>query len=333
MTPYLHHPNICFSVFTYLYTPLIFFAYLLIHREISIDKSYLAAPNRKRLSPLIRKLLNLGILEKNYSHLDYGCGFGQDVERLRSQFDFNSTGYDPHYFPISPKNADIVTMNYVLNVISDFEQRKEALLKAWNLTNKILAIATNIQGGINSKNKKTRWETYTKSFNYIELKGFIESTLGYELVRIDKDKFMISRDGYKYDSPMTYKEVITKIEQIKLQGWIPPKEAVIKGYCNDFKPRYIGKIDPNDNPNFPGRIRYYRMYSKIGGLPGKNGMVKCLHIPGGKDGEAMKQAIAAIKRRDEILKIKFHCLKQSFVQEFAGYKNFNFLKNVVTFYE
>lgn len=304
-----------------------------IHRKIPIDKSYLAAPNRKRLSPLIRKLLDLGILEKSCTHLDYGCGFGQDVERLRS-LGFNSVGYDPYYFPISPKNAaDIVTMNYVLNVINNFEDRRETLIKAWKLTNKHLVIATNIQGGISSKEKYTQIETYTKSFTYVELKGFIESTLGYELVRIDKDKFMIYRNGYKYDSPMTYKEVIDRIEQIKLQGWIPPREAVIKGYCNDFEPRYIGKIDPHDNPNFSGRIRYYRMYSKIGGLPGKNGMVKCLHIPGGRDGQAMKQAIAAIKRRDEILKIKFHCLEQSFIQEFVGYKNFSFLKNIVTFYE
>jgi hypothetical protein len=298
------------------------------------DKSYLAAPNRKDLSPLIKKLLKLGSLEKSCSHLDYGCGLGQDVERLRS-LGFDSTGYDPHYFPISPKNADIVTMNYVLNVISDFEGRREALLKAWNLTDKILAIATNIQGGINAKNKITKWETHTKSFTYIELKGFIESTLGYELIRLDKDKFIVSRDGYKYDPPMEYNKVLEKIEEIKLQGWIPPKEAYIKGYCNDFKVRFFGKIDPTDvNYDFPGRIRYYRIYSKVGGLPGKDGkLIRCKHIPGGRDGEAMKEAIAAFKRRNKILKMKFHCLEQSFKEEFIGCKNFNFLKDIVTFYE
>jgi hypothetical protein len=30
---------------------------------------------------------------------------------------------------------------------------------------------------------------------------------------------------------MNYDQVIDKIEQIKLEGWIPPNLAVIKGYC------------------------------------------------------------------------------------------------------
>lgn len=297
------------------------------------NKSHLAAPNRKQISPLIKKLLDLEILKKSLIHLDYGCGFGQDVERLRSQ-GFNSMGYDPYYFPISPKNADIVTMNYVLNVIDNVEERKQTLLKAWSLARKALAIATNIQGGT-GKNNYTKWQTYTKSFTYIELKGFIESILGYELIRLDKDKFIIYRDGYKYDPPMKYDEVIDKIEEIKLEGWIPPKEAYIKGYCNDFKVRFFGKIDPTDvNYNFPGRIRYYRIYSKIGGIPGKYGQeVKCKHIPGGRDGDAMKEAIAAFNRRNKILKMKFHCIDQCFLNDFIGCKNFNFLKDIVTFYE
>jgi hypothetical protein len=36
-------------------------------------------------------------------------------------------------------------MNYVLNVIDTFDERKETLINAWNLTNKYLFIATNIQ--------------------------------------------------------------------------------------------------------------------------------------------------------------------------------------------
>jgi hypothetical protein len=297
-------------------------------------KPYLAAPNRKQLSPLISKLLNLGILEKHQTWLDYGCGFGQDVDWLRSR-GFTAFKYDPYFFPLSPKNADIVTMNYVLNVIDTFEERRSTLLKAWDLSNKILAIATNIQGGEKSLNKVTKWNTFNKTFTYIELKGFVESTLGYEMVRIDKDKFIISKLGYKYDKPLHYENVLTRIEEIKSEGWIPPNESYIKGYCNDFKVRFFGKIDPTDvNYNFPGRIRYYRIYSKIGGLPGKNGnLVKCKHIPGGRNGEAMKDAIAAFKRRNLILKMKFHCIEQSFIDEFKNCKNFNFLKDIVTFYE
>jgi hypothetical protein len=66
-----------------------------------------------------------------------------------------------------------------------------------------------------------------------------------------------------------------------------------------------------------------------------------LHIPGGKQGEAMQEAIAkrcckqfaAFKRRNLINKIKFHCIEQKFIEEFAGFKKFDFLKDIVTFYE
>lgn len=295
----------------------------------AVNKSYLVAPNRKRLSPLARKILNLGFLANNESHLDYGCGYGQDVQNLRS-LSYNSTGYDPYYFPISPTNADIVTMNYVLNVIDTFDERKETLINAWNLTNKYLFIATNIQGGISNKAEYTKIQTFRKSFTSTELKGFIESSLGYELIRIDKDKFIISKDGFKYDSPMNYNQAIDEINRIKLEGWIPPNLAVIKGYYRKFKPKYIGKINSIDE----SRTRHYRIYSRVGGLPGKNGHdIKCLHIPGGKNGEAMQEAIAAIKRRDTINKIKFHCIEQKFIEEFRGCKKFDFLKRIIKFYE
>lgn len=299
-----------------------------------MNLSHLAAPIRKRMSCTARKIITLDLLSKGDTHLDYGCGYGKDVEELLN-LGYSSTGYDPYYFPEYPQGIyDVVTMNYVLNVINSIEERQETLIKAWTLTNKHLIISTNIKGGKGAFSENTKIKTFRKSFTSVELKGFIESTLGYELIRIDKDKFIISRNGFKYDSPMNYNQVIDKIEQIKLEGWIPPNLAVIKGYCTDFKPRYIGRIDPNDNPDFPGRIRHYRIYSKVGGLPSKNGYsVKCLHIPGGKQGEAMKEAIAAIKRRDLINKIKFHCIEQSFIDEFKNFKKFDFLKDIVTFYE
>ncbi|MCE2699303.1 MAG: hypothetical protein PX483_16555 [Nostocales cyanobacterium LE14-WE4] len=282
-----------------------------------MNLSHLAAPIRKRMSPLTRKVINLNLLSKEDTHLDYGCGFGKDTEEL-TNLGYLSTGYDPYYFPEYPKKLyDVVTMNYILNVIESIEERRETLIKAWNLANKHLIISTNIKGGKGCLNQSTKMKTFRKSFTSIELKGIVESTIGYELQRIDKDKFIVSRNGFKYDSPMNYDQAIDKIEEIKSIGWIPPNEAFIRGYCTHSN-----------------SARYYRIYSKVGRLPSKNGYdVKCLHIPGGKDGEGMKEAIAAIKRRDLINKIKFHCIEQSFLQEFLGVKNFNFLKNIITFYE
>jgi hypothetical protein len=65
-----------------------------------------------------------------------------------------------------------------------------------------------------------------------------------------------------------------------------------------------------------------------------------LHIPGGKNGGKMKEAIAkrsvgiaAIQRRNLINKLKFHCIEQTFLSEFTGCRNFNFLKDIITFYD
>lgn len=77
----------------------------------------------------------MGLLTKSETHLDYGCGYGKDVEEL-IDLGYQSTGYDPYYFPRCPEKADIVTLGYVLNVIDSFEERQETLIKAWELTNK-----------------------------------------------------------------------------------------------------------------------------------------------------------------------------------------------------
>jgi hypothetical protein len=31
--------------------------------------------------------------------------------------------------------------------------------------------------------------------------------------------------------------------------------------------------------------------------------------------------------------LQFHCIEQKFIEEFAGFKKFDFLKDIVTFYE
>ncbi len=54
--------------------------------------------------------------------LDFGCGFGTDVEILKSD-GFNITGYDNYYFKDYPdKKFDTITCIYVLNVLEDVEQ-------------------------------------------------------------------------------------------------------------------------------------------------------------------------------------------------------------------
>jgi len=54
--------------------------------------------------------------------LDFGCGFGKDVELLKAK-GINITGYDKHYFPEYPqKKFDTIICFYVLNVLLPEEQ-------------------------------------------------------------------------------------------------------------------------------------------------------------------------------------------------------------------
>lgn len=287
-----------------------------------MNKSHLAAPIRHNLSATAKLVVTQGLLQLDESHLDYGCGRGGDVERLLAA-GYKSTGYDPYYFKSAVLSADVVTMSYVLNVIQDPEERREALRQAWNLTKKRLIISANVRGSGIHQGEITTLGTFTKFYNHIELKAYIESTLGVEAIKLAKDKFVIHRDGRQF-TPLHYAKVLEESEAIALQGWIPPMDAIIKGYCNDFKPR--AGIDDVDSGEFPGRIRHYRLLAKTRSLPGKTGLVRCLHIRGGKDSEHMEWAIAALQRRNQIAEMKFHCIEQSYLDEFLGLRKFEFLE-------
>lgn len=74
----------------------------------------------------------------------FGRGHGGDVARIAQQ-GYTSTGWDPYYLPDTPRTpADIVNLGYVINVIEDTGDRREALVKAWELTRKVLLVAAQV---------------------------------------------------------------------------------------------------------------------------------------------------------------------------------------------
>jgi ATP adenylyltransferase len=94
--------------------------------------SHLTAKERESLSFPVRIVKERNLLKGEI--LDFGCGFGKDVEILKSQ-GFQISGYDRHYFPEYPKQKfDTIVCFYVLNVLLPEEQSKvlmeiSALLK------------------------------------------------------------------------------------------------------------------------------------------------------------------------------------------------------------
>ena len=84
--------------------------------------SYRTAKERDKMSYPTRLLLEKELILGET--LDFGCGFGKDVEELKAKgIDIN--GYDPHYFPEYPtKTYDTILCHYVLNVLKGQEQAK-----------------------------------------------------------------------------------------------------------------------------------------------------------------------------------------------------------------
>lgn len=68
---------------------------------------------RSQLSSTARTALERGIIKPETTHLDYGCGRGNDTETLTAM-GYKSIGFDPYYFPDQTKLqlADVVTLMY-----------------------------------------------------------------------------------------------------------------------------------------------------------------------------------------------------------------------------
>ena len=83
--------------------------------------SHFTAKERDFPSFPTKWLLNNGYIKGNV--LDFGCGFGKDVDFLKSK-GYVIQGYDKYYNPFYPDNQqfDTILCNYVLNVLQTEEQ-------------------------------------------------------------------------------------------------------------------------------------------------------------------------------------------------------------------
>lgn len=82
--------------------------------------AHLTAKERDSISFPTRLIMNKKFLKGEI--LDFGCGFGKDVEVLQSK-GFSIVGYDKFHFPEYPKKKfDTILCFYVLNVLMPEEQ-------------------------------------------------------------------------------------------------------------------------------------------------------------------------------------------------------------------
>ncbi len=161
-----------------------------------------AAIIRRELSRPVRLALEAELFTEETTFFDYGCGYGEDVKFL-SDRGYASSGWDPYYCPDNPRvTADIVNLGYIINVIEDTQERREALLKAWELTQRVLIVSAQVliddrqrglvaygDGIVTSRN------TFQKYYQQEELKAYIARVLEVNAIPVSLGIFFVFRDA------------------------------------------------------------------------------------------------------------------------------------------
>ncbi|MEB3229920.1 MAG: DNA phosphorothioation-associated putative methyltransferase [Leptolyngbyaceae bacterium] len=163
-----------------------------------------AAIARATCSKPVRLAVEAGLFLADTTYFDYGCGHGADIEYIH-RLGHSSTGWDPYYRPddqpVPDTTADVVNLGYVINVIEDTAERREALVNAWAIAQKVLIVAAQVliddrtrgviaygDGIITSRN------TFQKYYEQEELKAYIDQVLGVDSIPIALGIYFVFRD-------------------------------------------------------------------------------------------------------------------------------------------
>lgn len=155
--------------------------------KIAEVERHRTAIKRYDLSKPVKQILERGLLKKNDTFFDYGCGHGMDVEALQ-HLGYEATGWDPAFRPNAPKiPADVVNLGYVLNVIEKPVERIAALREAYSLAERVLLVSTMVTGQETDSHTRpygdgflTKNNTFQKFYAPGELESLIEQTLDVE---------------------------------------------------------------------------------------------------------------------------------------------------------
>lgn len=160
------------------------------------------ALERVALSRPVRLAVDDGLIHPGRTAvLDYGCGRGGDVARLR-RAGVRCAGWDPNHRPrgrVAP--AAVVNLGFVVNVIEDPLERRAALRRAWSLAREVLVVsarlasdAHDLEGVPFRDGVRTTSGTFQKLYGQDELRGWIDATLGAESVAAAPGVFYVFRD-------------------------------------------------------------------------------------------------------------------------------------------
>ncbi len=167
---------------------------------IVVDR-HKTAMTRYDLSKPVKTLLEYGLLKAGTTFFDYGCGQGSDVRGLTA-LGHQAEGWDPVHRPeIAKREADVVNLGYVLNVIEDPAERVEALVDAHRHAKRLLVVSALITETVETGRAAqyrdgilTKRNTFQKFFEQPELQQFIEDALDSTAVPVALGIFYVFRD-------------------------------------------------------------------------------------------------------------------------------------------
>lgn len=155
---------------------------------------------RYGFSAPVQALARHGFLDGCYSLFDYGCGRGDDLRGLREN-GIECGGWDPFYAPQEPVYAaDLVNLGFVINVIEDFDERLEALTRAWSLAQTLLVVSVMLENNNTPQAQRfrdgvmTQRGTFQKYYAQGEIKAFVEEVLDQEPVAVAPGVLYVFRD-------------------------------------------------------------------------------------------------------------------------------------------
>lgn len=161
---------------------------------------HLTALIRYGFSAPVQTLARFGFLDGSKSVFDYGCGRGDDIRGLREN-NIEAGGWDPHYAPDSEKRqAHLVNLGFVINVIENLDERIEALHGAYTLADELLVVSAMLanQDAFNgtpyADGVLTSRNTFQKYYTQQELRHFIAETLREEPLPVGPGIFYVFKD-------------------------------------------------------------------------------------------------------------------------------------------
>lgn len=161
---------------------------------------HLTALVRYGFSAPIQSLARYGFLDGSLSLFDYGCGRGDDVRGLIEN-GVTASGWDPYYAASNPvQAASIVNLGFVINVIEDFDERIDALTRAWSLAERLLVVSVMLANQNDPRGEGfrdgviTQRKTFQKYFTQAEIRDFLEKVLNEDVTPVAPGVVYIFRD-------------------------------------------------------------------------------------------------------------------------------------------